>query len=273
MGLLDKIDEITTNGVTPEEFKKTWGYSIKEYVDDMNDFMRELEAEEAAEEEPIADKTERRVVAALPAAAVKPAAATTKVAAKAADVELEIQLPAARIQSPIYGAVARARQKRQESERLVKVAKSGGGIVECHITGKEPLRIYVFSKQRNDGSKKKYVYTVSLGSISTSGDVIRTLCEQIAEMVSAREKQQKLRYGGYRPGITSLFKMAKMRKMLRLGKPTPALDRTTMMEAVDTEEGLKLVEVLNGGGLMKQRNVKKGRKGGPKGGGILGGPK
>ena len=98
---------------------------------------------------------------------------------------------------------------------------------------------------------------------------------QVAENVVAREKQQKRRFGGVHLGrIAGFGKIAKLKKLSHLwGKPAPTLKKEAMMDAVVTVEGLQLVEVLKGGGLMKKQNVRKGRKGGSKGGGILGGPK
>lgn len=43
MDLLERIDEITANSVTPEEFKQTWGYTIDEYVKDMMNRIHQLE--------------------------------------------------------------------------------------------------------------------------------------------------------------------------------------------------------------------------------------
>ena len=77
MDLLDKINEITANSVTPEEFKKATGHTIDEHVANMMDRIQELEGKKVAEVRPIANKTGRRAAArpaALPAAAAKPAA-------------------------------------------------------------------------------------------------------------------------------------------------------------------------------------------------------
>ena len=46
--LLDRIDEVRANSVTPEVFKETWGYSLKEHVDKMMEFIRKLESGEPA---------------------------------------------------------------------------------------------------------------------------------------------------------------------------------------------------------------------------------
>ena len=43
MDLLERIDEITANSVTPEEFKQTWGYTIDEHVKDMMNRIHQLE--------------------------------------------------------------------------------------------------------------------------------------------------------------------------------------------------------------------------------------
>ena len=43
MDLLERIDEITANSVTPEEFKETWGYTVDEHVADMMGRIHQLE--------------------------------------------------------------------------------------------------------------------------------------------------------------------------------------------------------------------------------------
>ena len=53
--LLDRIDEVRANSVTPEKFKKTWGYSLEDHVEDMMDFIRELEAKESPAKETFSD--------------------------------------------------------------------------------------------------------------------------------------------------------------------------------------------------------------------------
>lgn len=47
MDLLDRIDEVRANSVTPEKFEKMWGYSIDEYLDKM---MAQVEQIDAADE-------------------------------------------------------------------------------------------------------------------------------------------------------------------------------------------------------------------------------
>ena len=77
MDLRDKINEITANSVTPEEFKKATGYSIDEHVAKMMDRIHELEGTKDAELRPIKSVTNRRAAAkraALSAAAKKTAA-------------------------------------------------------------------------------------------------------------------------------------------------------------------------------------------------------
>lgn len=80
MDLLDRIDEVTANSVTREEFKETWGYSMEEHVADMMDRIHRLEASDVPAEERIAAKEEKLLPAAVPAAAA--AAAKEKKAAK-----------------------------------------------------------------------------------------------------------------------------------------------------------------------------------------------
>lgn len=48
MNLLEKIDELRAQSVTPEKFEKMWGYSIDEYVDKMEALFEQLDAEDAA---------------------------------------------------------------------------------------------------------------------------------------------------------------------------------------------------------------------------------
>ena len=71
--LIDRIDEVRANSVTPEQFKKRWGYSLEDHGKRMMDFIHKLEAEEAPAEEVVMDAAEKEVLrpAALPAAAAK----------------------------------------------------------------------------------------------------------------------------------------------------------------------------------------------------------
>lgn len=48
MNLLEKIDELRAQSVTPEKFEKMWGYTIDEYVDKMMALVEQLDAEDAA---------------------------------------------------------------------------------------------------------------------------------------------------------------------------------------------------------------------------------
>ena len=41
MNLLEKIDELRAQSVTPEQFKAVWGMSIEEYLDKMMAFVEE----------------------------------------------------------------------------------------------------------------------------------------------------------------------------------------------------------------------------------------
>lgn len=46
MNLLEKINELRAHSVTPEQFKKMWGYSIEEYMAKMMRFVDERKAQE-----------------------------------------------------------------------------------------------------------------------------------------------------------------------------------------------------------------------------------
>ena len=48
MNLLEKIDELRAQSVTPEKFEKMWGYTIDEYVDKMEAMFEQLDAEDGA---------------------------------------------------------------------------------------------------------------------------------------------------------------------------------------------------------------------------------
>ena len=48
MNLLEKIDELRAQSVTPEKFEKMWGYTIDEYVDKMMALVEQLDAKDAA---------------------------------------------------------------------------------------------------------------------------------------------------------------------------------------------------------------------------------
>lgn len=41
MNLLEKIDELRAQSVTPEQFEKTWGYSIEDYMAKMMKFVEQ----------------------------------------------------------------------------------------------------------------------------------------------------------------------------------------------------------------------------------------
>ena len=43
MNLLEKIDELRAQSITPEKFEKTWGVSIKEHIDRLMVFVKEQE--------------------------------------------------------------------------------------------------------------------------------------------------------------------------------------------------------------------------------------
>ena len=44
MSLIERIDEIRANSITDEDFKRVWGKSIDEHVDEMMNRWEELEA-------------------------------------------------------------------------------------------------------------------------------------------------------------------------------------------------------------------------------------
>lgn len=44
MNLLEKIEELRAQSVTPEQFEQTWGYSIEDYLDRMMAFVEQQNA-------------------------------------------------------------------------------------------------------------------------------------------------------------------------------------------------------------------------------------
>ncbi len=72
MSLLERIDEVTANSITPEEYEKIWGVSLDEQVDAMMEKIHKLESEKKPAVKTTTVRTFRKV--ALPPAA-KPAAA------------------------------------------------------------------------------------------------------------------------------------------------------------------------------------------------------
>ena len=41
MDLLEKIDELRANSVTPERFERVWGVSIEQHLDEIMQFVNE----------------------------------------------------------------------------------------------------------------------------------------------------------------------------------------------------------------------------------------
>lgn len=48
--LLERIKEIESNSVTPDEFKELWGYTLDELVEDMMDYIHKLKSTEMVAE-------------------------------------------------------------------------------------------------------------------------------------------------------------------------------------------------------------------------------
>ncbi len=43
--LMEKIDEVRANNVTPEKFEEKWGYTLEDHAERMMQFIHELEGE------------------------------------------------------------------------------------------------------------------------------------------------------------------------------------------------------------------------------------
>jgi len=89
--LMDRIDEVRANSVTPEKFEKTWGCSLEEHVDDMMDFIHDLESKDS-DDRIVKEATKKELLqfVAIPAA-IPAAAAKEKTAIKLKDIQKEIR--------------------------------------------------------------------------------------------------------------------------------------------------------------------------------------
>lgn len=47
LNLLDKIDEVRANNVTPEKFEEKWGYTLEDHAERMMQFIHELEGQDS----------------------------------------------------------------------------------------------------------------------------------------------------------------------------------------------------------------------------------
>lgn len=68
MNILDRIDEIRANSVTPEEFEKAWGMNVDEYRQKIRAFSKEQDAELAAKKK---QQSKRVIIVTRPAASPK----------------------------------------------------------------------------------------------------------------------------------------------------------------------------------------------------------
>ena len=82
MNLLEKIDEIQANSVTPEEFEETWGKSLDQYKSELADYVEHLYEERHAGAEVDIHPAENRLQPAAPAAVAEAAAAAAETAGK-----------------------------------------------------------------------------------------------------------------------------------------------------------------------------------------------
>jgi len=79
INFIEQLDELKANSVTPEEFKKVWGYSLEEHAEDMLDYIHKELAKRRAKQV-AATEVSLSMVAAQPAASKR--AAAIRVAAK-----------------------------------------------------------------------------------------------------------------------------------------------------------------------------------------------
>ena len=127
MKLIEKINEITANSVTPEEFKKATGYSIDEHVANMMDRIHRLEGKN------------RKVVKISVKAEGRPAARLAAKSAAAAKLEKEVTgrvtkaLKAAGLALPgierikLVEGPRKGKLAGQKATKGLKRSKGGGG--------------------------------------------------------------------------------------------------------------------------------------------------
>lgn len=124
---IDQIDEVRANSVTPEKFEEIWGYSLKEHVDGMMEFIHELESEAPAERVvKEVTKKERLQPEAIPVAAAK-----MKTAKSSKDIQEEmkrslsekIQNLVEKILTEDFIAVKGIGEERNCEERIQKLIK------------------------------------------------------------------------------------------------------------------------------------------------------
>jgi len=48
MDLLEKIDELRANSVTPERFERVWGVTIEQHLDEIMEYVNQQIANDAA---------------------------------------------------------------------------------------------------------------------------------------------------------------------------------------------------------------------------------
>lgn len=161
--LMDRIDEVRANSVTPEKFEETWGYSLKEHVDDMMDFIHELESKDSADRvEKKVTKKERLQPKAIPAAAAKEK--TTK---RSKDIQEEMKSLSEKIQNLVEKILT---EKNQNIEFIAV-----NGIGEEENIGKIKLKKRRLSNKKNSSSWKLKLVAVKKESddnISTGAPMV-----------------------------------------------------------------------------------------------------
>ncbi len=137
MDLLEKIDELQANSVTPKEFEDTWGMSLEQYKQELADYVEKvyMDRQVEAEVDNHAKEERRQPAAALPAAAAgaAPSAKTKERSWKRKGVKRNVPIESGfvvELDDELYRKLCRrclklTRGLRGNKKRVVKVKKEG----------------------------------------------------------------------------------------------------------------------------------------------------
>lgn len=148
MGLLERIAEITANSVSPEEFKKTWGYTIDEHVEDMMDRIHQLEGKDAPAAKAIKAVRGLRPVAV--ASAAKPATSARSARKSLRTVEMADSETLGRLVKKVSELLAHLKVKKGAG---IVVAQDG--LKSAKLQGSESWALKLVAVET--GSGKSYV--------------------------------------------------------------------------------------------------------------------
>ena len=225
MNLLDKIDEVRANSVTPEEFEKAWGMSVEEYRRKINEICEEQTAEY------VKAKTEKKAKAERPAAE---AAVLNRAAAP----------------------IASARQLKALREQLIKDAKARGGVIELMGVDGEPVRFKIVDDVvLGRGKVEQVVISPELTEVG------KQKASEFSKMVAKLVRQAKKKGPNGILGTPGPEDFEKVTKAI-LEKCCGRIDHLgdIVFEPEDELDDVMSISpgVMNGGGIGKRKDGSKG---------------